>query len=1782
MDITKLGKADKGEMPGSDNIEFPVEDPPMKDFKLTKQYEIRKQILDQQTGSYGNWGSWGTAAHENSGEIYRRLLQTRDPSVVPGGVWGDGLHPITPSRDFQPAAMSVDTPTDNSDKWELSFADPRANLPEKRLQQRAAKAGVSLGEDPEKLKIEMSDAQGEAQVRQRASYKNAAEFQQAKQAYIDEVLKTRDPSNPMTLEEATHISNMTQEEFNSLDPDAMEKMYSQKIVRQLSGSHPTSTKALTENPETYHNIQDAAEQGVQKQEVALRFVEDRRREYDTQTGIVGKIWNTFEQFIPFKTQLTQYDTEMQSWLPGNNMADQVRSLWLLPPAQFSAKLEEGYALIAAHNPQDALDWAESVLSYSRMSSGTANVMFGVDVATTVPFGSLLKLVKGAEVAGKAVQGATKAATDAERLKQGFKIVTEGEGPRVRTDKELINQGWSVQEAGKVPTDEERLLDGWTIGEVDFPDDFRAAVAAQDTTRALGKEEQIAEETLAKTGNQEQAIDVSVQKQIDEAGKNVDVRDPSEFVNTTNKLDGMYNPRAWLDGGSRLTREAADRIMSTVNSARLKFTEAVANPGQALRLTEGALAKAVDLAKRRMRDEFRFANDGIIDTRWKVITQDENPDSQLNQLVVTMGTPDGLAFNSEEFARQTADHLYMLRKGDYQVEQVGNEFYLNVTRPLDERDAAVAQAMIETGNETPRSLANTILGWFRNPDDLLSQFSRSNRKAVTGSGQSLQNYFADAVKTIGNLTKNQKSRLDQMMTINRDWVDGQTRGRWFDSAGEYEQRYYDTFKQYPTEAETAAYMLTREISDFDWSVRSLTILRDKSRQGIVNVHSRVRVLEPQRGEVDWAAELQAKGDLEFRGEADQNVYRYEDVSFEGKLLEALPDSKPGDGDPGVYIIKEGDSVGEWKPLSEVNREDLRQLVEEQGYKIYQQSNGLNNPFKAIDQNGWDRQFVIMKNAQTSALRAEDMLPYRAGYHVEYAPGFYTKAGKFFRDGRGRFSYGGDTSIMYHVSQAAARKYTSAFENARKLLKEGKTDDLKAYLAGNLPHTYDDFVRMYSDGTLDIDTPVMYTRSGQSTKDSARTGQGNFELYNSARDAYNSPYNLETQVNHQYAQEKDLALPSVTKGSEGNPIHSFVPAKMISPLSNLSRNMHNMVRMRAYDNYQYQALTSLVEEFANPETLGGSVTKRSLESIRNNPLAFITDPMWDTKTLNRDKLAAAKNAHRAIVNLLGVQSEVNKNVDWFLNKVVDSVFDRWGDGAASKVSDFLHTAIKDPSRYARSIAFHAKLGLFNPVQLFLQAQSVVHGAAITGSLTRSYQAMGAGMLMRYLSLTTDEGIVKSFARKAKVFGWSENDFMESFDNMKAAGIWHVEGEVADLNDIFGAQMFRGRGRQFLDKGTMFFQEGERIVRLNAWNTAYKEWKLANPLKAIGNRERNEILRRYDDLAINMTRSSTGAWQQGILSIPAQFSTYQVHLMEQMLGKRLTTAEKTRVLAAYSALYGVPTGIAAGTAFWPWGQDIKQAAMERGIDTNDGVIDVLMNGIMSASFEAITGREYAMSERYGPNGLTIFKEALSGKKGILDALVGPSGQIIGDLIGATDPVARAVTGIFTGDNSQYPLAPEDFAAFFRNISTVNNAFQMYYAMNAGKFMSKNELFTSEADGMDAIMKGIFGLDSREMSDAYIKIESMAEFKEAQEHAEKEFIKQYRRALENFQDPEAFKLYMNGAKTWLIAGGFRPDQISRLIQRATNGNTSLIDNIERQWIKYAPAQDIEMRWQQHQQRNQ
>jgi hypothetical protein len=334
-----------------------------------------------------------------------------------------------------------------------------------------------------------------------------------------------------------------------------------------------------------------------------------------------------------------------------------------------------------------------------------------------------------------------------------------------------------------------------------------------------------------------------------------------------------------------------------------------------------------------------------------------------------------------------------------------------------------------------------------------------------------------------------------------------------------------------------------------------------------------------------------------------------------------------------------------------------------------------------------------------------------------------------------------------------------------------------------------------------------------------------------------------------------------------------------------------------------------------------------------------------------------------------------------------------------------------------------------------------------------------------------------------------------------------------------------------------------------------------------------------------------------------------MELLAGKRLTTAEKARVILGQSLLYGVPVGMTAtnfgpvsavgaglttalsgggvgetlGAAaagltggFYPWAEDLRKSALERGVDVDSPGWTVFLEGLPKLLLQSITGSDSNVSERYGPSGLKIIKEMTGdGDKTMVEIIFGASGQITYDAFKSLYPVFRYMLGAFEDGNEEIPLTAEDFLNLASNISTVNNTTKMIQALNIGKYITKNQIEMTDMTTMDAILTGVMGLSPQEVPDAMLMMQSLKSRSDAKKEAEKGMVANFRKALEaaGNQDRAMADMYLRRAKLDGIAGGLDPLDHHAVFSKAVKRSTSLIDQIRQDFfLDKAPGDKREL----------
>jgi hypothetical protein len=282
--------------------------------------------------------------------------------------------------------------------------------------------------------------------------------------------------------------------------------------------------------------------------------------------------------------------------------------------------------------------------------------------------------------------------------------------------------------------------------------------------------------------------------------------------------------------------------------------------------------------------------------------------------------------------------------------------------------------------------------------------------------------------------------------------------------------------------------------------------------------------------------------------------------------------------------------------------------------------------------------------------------------------------------------------------------------------------------------------------------------------------------------------------------------------------------------------------------------------------------------------------------------------------------------------------------NRISDFILTQRqKDPAARLRSATFHSLLGMFNPVQLWVQAQgaAVAMGMNLTNPvrLQKVFRQQNALALNQHVNFDDSAKITKGIAKAA---GFESVEEMKSMDALwKKSGLY--DGVLSNADVEAAARGFptsRNAVRRFADSGLMFFRAGELFNRRLAFLTAVDE--LGGPTKlASSDTLFKEALDRTNNLILNLGKANRAQWQKGALSIPLQFMQIQFKTIESILGLNgaFKGPEMAKMMFAQLALYG-SAGVFGGT----WA--LRQIANAQGIDQID------INNMDEGTLRSITG--------------------------------------------------------------------------------------------------------------------------------------------------------------------------------------------------------------------------------------
>lgn len=461
-------------------------------------------------------------------------------------------------------------------------------------------------------------------------------------------------------------------------------------------------------------------------------------------------------------------------------------------------------------------------------------------------------------------------------------------------------------------------------------------------------------------------------------------------------------------------------------------------------------------------------------------------------------------------------------------------------------------------------------------------------------------------------------------------------------------------------------------------------------------------------------------------------------------------------------------------------------------------------------------------------------------------------------------------------------------------------------------------------------------------------------------------------------------------------------------------------------------------------------------------------------------------------LGMRSEIFKAMEQYGADVQEWVFDTT-KGTIALPRD----PAKGVAQKVLNLGFQSAFGLLNVSQFFVQG---FHAVTIAAMTQKGLLSAGSGLkalamapatraiLMGSLDEASEKLMVSRLSRWA---GQSEDEMAETIEFIRTQGRDILDGSMVELGT--GAQwgLSGWKGESFLPSavkdaqrtlgalgggvlkaGLTPFREGERLSRLTGINAAIIEYRLANPGKSLNTAEaRKWISRREQALSFRMTNANRAFMQEGFGKLPTQWFTYTLRSMENIfIGRDLTVGERTRMAMALFPSFGL-TGMGAASAT-DW------LAEKIGAEPAGAMHGFIQYGILDTLLSEMTDGEVelALADRLAP--ITLLQDiyqGVNGTKSAWEMLIGPSGNILSDVMGQVVNVGGEIV------NGNSVSITEDLVRTARQFSGVDNVYKAYGIYQNGVYRSRTgKTLPFEMDASDAVGQ-LLGFSPREVSEWY-----------------------------------------------------------------------------------------------------
>lgn len=551
--------------------------------------------------------------------------------------------------------------------------------------------------------------------------------------------------------------------------------------------------------------------------------------------------------------------------------------------------------------------------------------------------------------------------------------------------------------------------------------------------------------------------------------------------------------------------------------------------------------------------------------------------------------------------------------------------------------------------------------------------------------------------------------------------------------------------------------------------------------------------------------------------------------------------------------------------------------DRGYIMLQLNESITMPGNVMVNN------ILIKKTDLKRAQVQSRLGYTEGGHNVYSDGVFIKQGRHFTqgDGSGKLLIGPKT-FATSDNIANGRKWADTMNSARLAYKEGMRDatwfDEHVFQADPAYMDGEEFLDAVDKGHIQLDTefeavydrelPSMYNKSGE-----------DISRFLEAESGLNSYHQT---VGRPYTGRKGEILRDTSGAISG----------ILDPYDAISKSLAQVTRQNGLYNYKMESMERFINGFQDhlefPKGANSNYEKFMDAKVRRGTPSDIENFI---------------EAQRATIhNVLGFETPADKAAKQRWRTVSEWVLGEGEQGFRVKAHEAVNWwSQRNPVSFLRGLAFDMKLGLFNPAQLPLQAATIFSIAALRPSVMGK---TGMAPMAAFLLRKGDETVLETLSKRglAKDMGFAtDEEFKFYARSMYKSGFLHMDGAhlmVGDRGpDVFGSSFVENNIRK---PGRMFFYSAETMNRIVAFRAAWDE-VLEKGSKPKDPGFLGEVAAAADDYSFNMTRESAAFWQKGLLSIPTQFWAYNARMMDAMLGKRFTPAQRIRLVLANMALYG-----------------------------------------------------------------------------------------------------------------------------------------------------------------------------------------------------------------------------------------------------------------------------------------